>query len=407
VPAEAEPTAANGFRIGRPLVAGAGVLVILAAVAGIVVGSTMGKSPRMVAAAESTTPVAAVTVPKTEPLKSPPTSITEKTQPEKTKDKPTVEIAPPKPAIWKVSNIVVRKPKQAKADFNRIIDADESHELVEVFCDITSDDPKKDQGFDFFSVMLVARESAQADTVRRTAMGFAMLDDGPNETWYTIPTSISVAKDGDPIIVSNTKSNVALNIWPRVPGDPVGPIRIAPKQTPTKLGFLFTIAKGATVSEFRLSDAIAPLNAAKETAPDAVAPQTAAKETVSGKSDPNLNGTWKLVTLYDKYTPGEKSFLAVSSYYQMTINGHEMSVETESGGKKKTSKSTITVDQAKKPHVYRQPLADGKVHAGIYEVVGDTLRMCDQADGKPPESFSADPKDGKRRQILEFVRVKP
>jgi len=92
----------------------------------------------------------------------------------------------------------------------------------------------------------------------------------------------------------------------------------------------------------------------------------------------------------------------------MTIKGNEMTVESENDGKRRTTKYTLEVDQTKKPKVYKLAKAgDKEARSGIYSVEGDTLRMCYQADGKPPESFTVKRGDGKERGMDEFERVKP
>jgi uncharacterized protein (TIGR03067 family) len=126
------------------------------------------------------------------------------------------------------------------------------------------------------------------------------------------------------------------------------------------------------------------------------------------KSDADLQGVWKLSKVYDKYESGTKSYLSVSSKYVMTIKDNELSVETEVDGKATTTKYTIDLDAAKNPKVYKRTTADEKKNSisGIYSVEKDTLMMCFQTDGKPPEGFTVTRDDGKGRRIYEFTRVK-
>jgi uncharacterized protein (TIGR03067 family) len=220
-----------------------------------------------------------------------------------------------------------------------------------------------------------------------------MFDDGPDRTSYMIPTTVSVGKAGDSFEVSQSQGGVALKVYARATGDQTGPIRLAPKQNPTRLGFVFTVPKGSKLAELRLADAVVPLGSGGAPA--------------RGGSDPDLQGTWKLVKVYDQYEPGNQSYLLLSSYYQMTIQGTEMAVETEDGGKKKTTRYTLAADRTKSPRAYHETGADGKTFSGIYKVEGNKLLMCSQKDGKPPTDFTARRDDRKGRRIMEYERVKP
>src|SRR5439155_20967729 len=96
----------TGVRIGWPWFAGAGAFVILAAAAGIAVGTIGGRTPR---AAADTPPVGAP-VAATPPAKTDPSV---KSGPEapprgRPKDNAGGPVPPVKPADWKVTNAVVR-----------------------------------------------------------------------------------------------------------------------------------------------------------------------------------------------------------------------------------------------------------------------------------------------------------
>jgi uncharacterized protein (TIGR03067 family) len=125
------------------------------------------------------------------------------------------------------------------------------------------------------------------------------------------------------------------------------------------------------------------------------------------KPDPDLQGTWKLSLVYDQLDNAKKSYLVVSAKEFMTIKGNLMSVEREVDGKKTTVNYTLEVDRTKNPRVYKRFAADGKKTAisGIYAIEKARLRMCFQADGKPPEAFIVSRDDGKDRLIFEFDRV--
>jgi uncharacterized protein (TIGR03067 family) len=388
-----EEAPGRGFRIGWPWLAGAGAFVVLAAVAGLAVGVLTGRTPRAVAdSPPGGTPIVSSAPPKTDLTVATTTpSIRKNESQEKTGTGPP----PPSASDWKLTNALVRTGPRVLGDFNRVITADEGYEMVEVFCDIDAAPPARDAGFDVLAVTLAVRDGSKpnAEPVRRAAVGYALLDDGPELTSYVVPTTMTVGKAGDSFEVSQKKNGVALKVYPRATGDQTGPIRLAPKQNPTRLGFAFTVPKGNTPIELRLADAVLPLGSTAPPAPTA-------------SSDPDLEGTWRLVKLYDQYEPGNQSYLLVSSHYVMTVKGTEMSTETEDGGKKKATKYTLATDRSKTPRVYHETGPSGKAFSGIYKVEGNKLIMCSQKDGTPPAEFSAHRDDGKGRRIMEYERVK-
>lgn len=128
------------------------------------------------------------------------------------------------------------------------------------------------------------------------------------------------------------------------------------------------------------------------------------------KPDPDLQGIWRLYRIIDKNEGGNKSYLMISSpKIEMTIEGSNVKVRTQSEDKSETEQYVLDVDQSKTPKVFRRIRLNAdasRPDAGIYSVEKDTLQMCQQANGTPPESFTVVRNDGKNRQILEYQRVR-
>ena len=125
--------------------------------------------------------------------------------------------------------------------------------------------------------------------------------------------------------------------------------------------------------------------------------------------DPELEGTWELDRIFFQNEGGTQSFLAVSNKHVMTIQGNGMTVVHESDGKETTTRYIFETDAAQKPKQYTRTLADavgGEGTTGIYSVENGVLRMCFQADGKPPEDFIVRKDDPRRRNLFEFIRVR-
>lgn len=128
------------------------------------------------------------------------------------------------------------------------------------------------------------------------------------------------------------------------------------------------------------------------------------------KPDPDLQGSWKMVTVYDKLDGPEKSYIVLSSKHFMTIDGNSVKEEYEHEGQMKVANYVLDADQSKNPKTYTKTPVDGKAsrnEIGIYAMQADgKLWICNQTDGKIPESFTVKRGDGKNRIIFEYERIK-
>jgi uncharacterized protein (TIGR03067 family) len=131
------------------------------------------------------------------------------------------------------------------------------------------------------------------------------------------------------------------------------------------------------------------------------------------KSGPDkLQGTWKLDKVHWS-EKNSKSYLKLSSKYEMTVKGNEMIVKAEGqGGKIKETTYTFTLDEKKTPRVYRRKQTKGddkdKTESGIYEIDGDNLKLCFRDKGGLPKDFSIQQGvDVKNKYLYEFKRSKP
>ncbi len=106
-----------------------------------------------------------------------------------------------------------------------------------------------------------------------------------------------------------------------------------------------------------------------------------------------MQGTWVMTVLEidGKLVPEEKlkdtTLVIKGDKYTTTVKG-------------KSHEATFTLDPAKKPKAIDMTMADGpnkdKVHRGIYELDGDTLRLCrgQQPDRERPAEFGTWPDSG-------------
>jgi uncharacterized protein (TIGR03067 family) len=95
----------------------------------------------------------------------------------------------------------------------------------------------------------------------------------------------------------------------------------------------------------------------------------------------------------------------------VTVKGNEWVVATKRDGKVTETKYKLELDQTKSPKQYKKIRIEGpdkgKTESGIYEIRGDTLRMCFLKNGGLPKDFSLkEGVDVKNKFIHEFKRVK-
>jgi hypothetical protein len=265
--------------------AGAGVLLVAGigvAVAAVTMGSSRHEKPTSAPVAV-TTPTLETQSPPPVPG-SPPASTT-------TAEKSSPKSPPPppqKPADWKLAGPMVRKGPRVLGSFNQVLTAEEGYEMVEVFTDVDCPGPKRTDGFDFYGVTLTVRDSKPgSEPVRRSAIGLTLADDGPEKSSYLTPNNVSVAKAGDSFEMSQNSNGLAVKIFARATGDQTGPCRIAPKQNPTRIGFVFTIPKGSVPLELHIGDGSLGLDTSK-TAPSEATAGTAKTNALPGARGPQF-----------------------------------------------------------------------------------------------------------------------
>ena len=115
-----------------------------------------------------------------------------------------------------------------------------------------------------------------------------------------------------------------------------------------------------------------------------------------------LNGTWEVVSaVFD----GTKQ--PVPRKATLTIKGDKYTVRE---GEKVVADGTFTVDPTATPKsldgIPSSGPDKGKPHRGIYEVKGDTYRVCLAPPGKPrPKAFES--KEGSGHALVTYKRAKP
>lgn len=121
-----------------------------------------------------------------------------------------------------------------------------------------------------------------------------------------------------------------------------------------------------------------------------------------------LQGKWKLTKLEIDGAPGPKDALAAT----VVVTGDKMSILLKGpGGKEEKRSMTIRLDPSKSPgHIDMKPEgppAKDDTSFGIYELKGDTLRIC---GSDPPRSKDRptgfEVKKGDHRVLFTLERVK-
>jgi uncharacterized protein (TIGR03067 family) len=126
----------------------------------------------------------------------------------------------------------------------------------------------------------------------------------------------------------------------------------------------------------------------------------AADDEANKKDLDRMQGSWKVTSLLDS---GKEMPAAEVEKMRMEIAGNKMSIYV---GTEKVSNVTFTIDAAKKPgHIdLRSDREKGTVH-GIYQIDGDTLKMCTgQPEQERPTEFAS--KAATKTDLLVLKREK-
>lgn len=133
----------------------------------------------------------------------------------------------------------------------------------------------------------------------------------------------------------------------------------------------------------------------------------AAEDAKKDKKDLDLmQGTWQVVASESGIGKAPKEALEQANL-RLTIKGNKFVYKS---GDKTLLEGTIEINPAKKPKTLDAKGTDpqGKEVAttGIYELDGDTMRVCFVIKGeKRPEVFASKP--GSKVAIIEYKRLKP
>jgi uncharacterized protein (TIGR03067 family) len=129
---------------------------------------------------------------------------------------------------------------------------------------------------------------------------------------------------------------------------------------------------------------------------------TAQPETASGPAT-ELEGEWAMVS---GVLNGAALNRAMVKWCHRITRGNVTRVVA---GPQVLVNASFTLDNSKKPHVIDYVNLDGaskgKFQAGIFELIGDSLKICMSAPGHPrPANFSSKPGDGRSYTTWRLVR---
>jgi uncharacterized protein (TIGR03067 family) len=117
------------------------------------------------------------------------------------------------------------------------------------------------------------------------------------------------------------------------------------------------------------------------------------KENDAKKELEQLQGIWYMAALeVEGQQVAEEKLQATT----LTIKGDKYTVTV----KDKSYETVITLDPTKKPKAIDMVFSDGpnkdKIHRGIYELDGDTFKLCRarEPDDERPTEFASQPKSG-------------
>ena len=129
----------------------------------------------------------------------------------------------------------------------------------------------------------------------------------------------------------------------------------------------------------------------------------APKEDAAKADLAKLQGEWVMTSkTYDgQETPAEDL-----KAFRRKIEGNKYAVTITKGDNVQTIKGTFTLDPTKKPKVIDVKPDEVEAIKGIYEVDGDTQKLCMAAhDAERPAEFAS--KEGTRQTLIVWKRVKP
>ena len=117
-----------------------------------------------------------------------------------------------------------------------------------------------------------------------------------------------------------------------------------------------------------------------------------------------MKGNWKITELVIDGKAGPKDALGAA----VTIEGSTMTLTLKDpGGKEEKKSMTLIIDPTKTPKQIDMKPDKDVPSLGIYELKGDTLRIC---GSDPPKSkdrpTNFEPKKGDHRVLLTLTRVK-
>ena len=132
-----------------------------------------------------------------------------------------------------------------------------------------------------------------------------------------------------------------------------------------------------------------------------------AQDTKKDKKDlDSIQGTWQVVASEFGGQKAPKEALEQAKL-RLTLKGNKF---VYTSGDKKLTEGTFEIDPTKKPRTLdargTDPTGKEVATTGIYELNGDTMRVCFVLKGeKRPEAFVSRP--GSKVAIIEYKRVKP
>ncbi len=115
-----------------------------------------------------------------------------------------------------------------------------------------------------------------------------------------------------------------------------------------------------------------------------------------------LKGEWEMTAMtFDGQEAPEQTLKA----FRRKIDGNKYTVDIDKDGNNSKVEGTLTLDPTKKPKTVDIETDDGTKVLGIYELEGDTHKICLAPAGQDrPKDFTAP--EGSRRTRIVWKRVK-